>query len=84
MEETKLFAKKRDKKIYITDVAIKKVPLIQYRGLNDRESDVLLILSSQRCAVVVLHNHPSTQTLSIEDIRFNPAPITQNKLNETR
>lgn len=125
MEETKLFAKKRDKKIYITDVAIEKIPLIQYRGLNDRESDVLhqlaklvlltsqtennsnevaitctldgddprkeigisfgdehevdicadtasnhLILSSQRCAVVVLHNHPSTQTLSIEDIRF--------------
>lgn len=29
-----------------------------------------LILSSRRCAVVVLHNHPSTQTLSIEDIRF--------------
>lgn len=125
MEETKLFAKKRDKKIYITDVAVEKVPLIQYRGLSDKESDVLyqlaklvlltsqtennsnevaitctldggdpwkeigisfgdehevdicadtasnhLILSSRRCAVVVLHNHPSTQTLSIEDIRF--------------
>lgn len=125
MEETKLFAKKRDKKVYITDIAIEKIPLIQYKGLSDRENDVLhqlarlvlltsqtennsnevaiictldgddpwkeigisfgnehevdicadtasnhLILSSQRCAVVVLHNHPSTQTLSIEDVRF--------------
>lgn len=41
MEETKLFAKKRDKKVYITDVAIEKVPLVQYRGLNDSENDVL-------------------------------------------
>lgn len=125
MEETKLSAKKRDKKVFITDIAIEKVPLIQYRGLNDMENGALyqlaklvlltsqtennsnevaitctldgdnplegigisfgseheidicadtasnhLILSAQRCAVVVLHNHPSTQTLSVEDIRF--------------
>lgn len=99
--------------------------MIQYRGLNDRENEVLyqlaklvlltsqtennsnevaitctldgdnlreeigisfgdehevdicadtasnhLILASQRCVVVVLHNHPSTQTLAIEDVRF--------------
>lgn len=29
-----------------------------------------LIVSSSRCAVVVLHNHPSTQTLSMEDLVF--------------
>ena len=125
MEETILSAKKRDKKVFITDIAIEKVPLIQYRGLSDMENDALyqlaklvlltsqtennsnevaitctldgnnplerigisfgnehevdicadtasnhLILSAQRCAVVVLHNHPSTQTLSVEDIRL--------------
>lgn len=124
-EDTKLFAKKKDRKVFITDIAIEKVPLIQYRGLSDKENDALyqlaklvlltsqaennsnevaitctldsgdplekigisfgnehevdicadtvsnhLILSAQRCAVVILHNHPSTQTLSLEDIRF--------------
>lgn len=123
MGETKLYAKKRETKVFITDIAIEKVPLIQYRGLSDMENDALyrlaklvlltsqtendsnevaitctldgddplegigisfgdehevdicadtasnhLILSAQRCAVVVLHNHPSTQTLSIEDV----------------
>lgn len=125
MEDTKLSAKKREKKVFITDIAIDKVPVIQYRGLSDMENDALyqlaklvlltsqtennsnevaitctldadnplegigisfgnehevdicadtasnhLILSAKRCAVVVLHNHPSTQTLSIEDVRF--------------
>ena len=115
----------REKKVFITDIAIEKVPLIQYRGLSDMENHALyqlaklvlltsqtennsnevaitctldadnplegigisfgnehevdicedtasnhLILSAKRCAVVVLHNHPSTQTLSLEDIRF--------------
>ncbi|MCM1049987.1 MAG: hypothetical protein NC433_16345 [Clostridiales bacterium] len=125
MEETKLSAKKREKKVFITDIAIAKVPLLQYKGLSDMENEALyqlaklvlltsqtennsnevaitctldtdnplerigisfgnehevdicadtasnhLILSAKRCVVVVLHNHPSTQTLSIEDIRF--------------
>ena len=125
MKDTKLSAKKREKKVFITDIAIEKVPLIQYRGLSDMENHALyqlaklvlltsqtennsnevaitctldadnplegigisfgnehevdicedtasnhLILSAKRCAVVVLHNHPSTQTLSLEDIRF--------------
>ena len=125
MEETKLSAKNREKKIFITDIAIEKVPLIQYKGLSDTENSALyqlaklvlltsqtennsnevaitctldadnplegigisfgdehevdicadtasnhLILSTKRCAIVVLHNHPSTQTLSIEDVRF--------------
>ena len=28
-------AKSRDKKVYITDVAINKVPFIQYKGFTD-------------------------------------------------
>lgn len=125
MKETKIAAKKRNRKVLITDIAIEKVPLIQYKGLNDTENNALyqlaklvlltaqtendsnevaitctldkdnpldefgisfggehevnvcadtasnhLIMSAQRCAIVVLHNHPSTQTLSVEDIRF--------------
>ena len=27
-------------------------------------------MSSTECVVIVLHNHPTTQTLSIEDLRF--------------
>lgn len=125
MDETRLSAKKRNKKVFITDIAIEKVPLIKYKGLSDAENNVLyqlaklvlltsqtendsnevaitctldsdsplegigisfgdehavnicadtasnhLIMSAQRCAIVVLHNHPSAQTLSVEDIRF--------------
>lgn len=120
-----LSAKKRNAKIYITDVSIEKIPKIEYKGLNDNENEALyklakfllltsqkendsnevavtcsldseditgeigisfgdehevdicadtksnhLIISAKRCAVIVLHNHPSTQTLSMEDIRF--------------
>lgn len=125
MEDTTLSAKKRDKKVYITDIAIDKVPFIQYNGLSDRENQVLyqlarlvlltsqtennsnevavtcsldkenpleeigiafgsehevdicsdtvsnhLIVSARKCAVIILHNHPSTQTLSIADNRL--------------
>ena len=123
-DKTVLSAKKRDKKIAITDVAIKKIPHISYRGMTELENEILyqlaefvlwtsqtknesnevavtcaldaekpmdeigisygdehevdicadttsfhLIVSGHKC-VVVLHNHPSTQTLSLEDIRF--------------
>ena len=119
-----LSAKKRDRKIYITDIARKKIPRIKYRGLTETENDILyqlaiwvlwtsqmkndsnevaitcsldmenpldevgisygnehevdicadtlsyhLLVSGNKC-VVVLHNHPSTQTLSLEDISF--------------
>ena len=118
-------AKKRDKKVYITDVAIDKVPLIEYYGFTDEQNrimqelarnvlviskesndsnevaltcdlgkpdplhnfgvalgtehdvDVLsdtlsnhMIVSSKSVAVVLLHNHPSTQTFSLEDVQF--------------
>ena len=124
MDDAVLSAKKRDKKIDITDVAIKKIPRIKYKGLSEEENDVMqqlaelvlvtaktrnnsnevaitcalgadnpledigisygdehevnicadttsfhMIMSGQKC-VVVLHNHPSTQTLSLEDIVF--------------
>ena len=39
MKDTKLSAKKREKKVFITDIAIEKVPLIQYRGLSDMEKN---------------------------------------------
>ena len=118
-------AKPRDKKVYITDVAIDKVPLVKYDGFTDGQNiimqelakDVLLlskeknnsnevaitcdlesdnplstfgvslgtehevdiladtlsnhiIVSKRSVAVVVLHNHPSTQTFSLQDIHF--------------
>ncbi len=118
-------AKRRDRKVYITDIAIDKVPFIQYDGFTDEENkimqelakDVLLlskekndsnevaitcdlgaenplgcfgvsmgtehevdiladtlsnhiIVSRKSVAVVVLHNHPSTQTFSLQDIHF--------------
>lgn len=37
--------------------------------LSDTTSNHL-IMSSTACVVIVLHNHPTTQTLSIEDLRF--------------
>lgn len=118
-------AKRRDRKIYITDIAIDKVPFIQYDGFTDEQNkimqelakDVLLlskekndsnevaitcdlgtenplgsfgislgtehevdiladtlsnhiIVSRKSVAVVILHNHPSTQTFSLQDIHF--------------
>lgn len=110
-------SKKRDKKVYITDIAIDKVPLIEYYGFTDERNQIMqelarnvlviskesndsnevaltcdlgkpdplhnfgvalgsehdvdvlsdtlsnhMIVSSQSVAVVLLHNHPSTQT----------------------
>lgn len=118
-------AKRRDRKVYITDIAIDKVPYIRYAGFTDERNtimwelakDVLLlskekndsnevsitcdlgadnplssfgvslgtehevdiladtlsnhiIVSKKSVAVVVLHNHPSTQTFSLQDIQF--------------
>jgi hypothetical protein len=118
-------AKRRNRKVYITDVAIDKVPYVEYQGFTDEQNkimwelvkDVLLlskeenesnevaitcdlgaedplknfgvalgtehevdiladtfsnhiIISQKSVAVVVLHNHPSTQTFSLQDIQF--------------
>ena len=118
-------AKKHSKKVYITDIAIDKVPLIEYYGFTDEQnqimqelaknvlviskesndsnevaltcdlgkpdplhnfgvalgtehdvdvlSDILsnhMIVSSSSVAVILLHNHPSTQTFSLEDVQF--------------
>lgn len=118
-------AKKRDKKVYITDIAINKVPFVQYKGFTDSQNQIMrelaqevltvskdendsnevaitcdlgvnnplevygvsfgtehevdvradtlsnhILVSRESVAVVVLHNHPSTQTFSIQDIRF--------------
>ena len=125
MKDSSLSAKKHDKKVYITDIAIEKIPKIEYKGLSQKENEALfrlarmvlmtsklendsnevaitctldsddpmdvigvslgeehsvnicantvanhLIVSSRMCAVVIMHNHPSTQTLSLEDIHF--------------
>lgn len=124
-DESKLSTKNRDKKIAITDIAIDKIPHIEYKGLSAEENDTLfklaklvlltaqtenesnevaatctldaddplevvgmsygdehgvdvcadvtsyhMLMSAMNCAIVVVHNHPSTQTLSIEDLRF--------------
>ncbi len=118
-------AKRRDRKVYITDIAIEKVPYIEYRGFDsekckimqeltrnvlllskeendsnevaitcdlgssnpldkfgialgtEHEVDILadtlsnhIIVSQDSVAVVVMHNHPSTQTFSLQDIQF--------------
>ena len=120
-----LSSKERFRKVEITDVAIEKIPRIEYKGLSEDINDALyrltrlvllsskenndsnevaitcsltmenpvdgfgiaygeehgvdvlsdstsnhLIMTSTDCVVIILHNHPSTQTLSIEDIRF--------------
>lgn len=117
--------KKRERKVYITEIAIDKVPFIQYKGFTDAQNRVMrelaqevlmvskdendsnevaitcdlgvddplevygvsfgtehevdvradtlsnhILVSQKSAAVVVLHNHPSTQTFSIQDIRF--------------
>ena len=54
MEDLVLSSKTRSKKVYITDIAIDKVPLIRYKGLKDSENDALyhlakmLLLTSQK------------------------------------
>lgn len=118
-------AKKRSKKVYITDIAIDKVPLIEYYGFTDEQNKIMqelaknvlviskesndsnevaltcdlgksdplhnfgvalgtehdvdvlsdtlsnhMIVSSSSIAVILLHNHPSTQTFSLEDVQF--------------
>ena len=118
-------AKRRDRKVYITDIAIEKVPYIEYHGYDEdkckiiqelaknvlllskeennsnevaitcdlgienpleqfgislgteHEVDILadtlsnhIIVSQKSVAVVVLHNHPSTQTFSLQNIQF--------------
>ncbi len=120
-----LHSKNRFKKVDITDVAISKVPFVQYKGLNEAQNRDLqklaqlvllksqmgnnsneyavtvslnnenlfeqigfakgdehevkvhaatnshhIIVSARDVSVAVIHNHPSVQTLSIEDIGF--------------
>ena len=118
-------AKNCDKKMYITGVAINKVPFIQHKGFTDNQNHIMrelaqevlavskdendsnevaitcdlgadnplevygiflgtehevdvradtlsnhILVSQKSVAVVVLHNHPASQTFSIQDIRF--------------
>lgn len=118
-------AKHHDHKIYITDVAINKVPLIEYIGFTEKQNHIMrelaqevltvskdinesnevaitcdlgmqdplenygvalgtehevnvladtlsnhILVSRNSVVVVILHNHPSTQTFSLQDIQF--------------
>ena len=118
-------AKKRTEKIYITDIAIQKVPYIRYKNFSEKQNmimrqlarDVLslskefndsnevaitcdigadmpldeygisygtehsvqitsdtlsnhILTSADSVSVVILHNHPLSQTFSLEGIRF--------------
>lgn len=45
IQDNALYAKKRDHKIDITDVAINKIPRVQFKGFSDMESDILYQLS---------------------------------------
>ena len=118
-------AKKHSRKVYITDIAIDKVPLIEYYGFTNEQNQIMqelaknvlviskesndsnevaltcdlgkpdplhnfgvalgtehdvdvlsdtfsnhMIVSSTSVAVILLHNHPSTQTFSLEDVQF--------------
>ena len=115
-------AKKRDKKVYITDIAIEKVPYVEYRGMDEEQNKNMqklarlilriaktendsnevavtwdmtsrsierygidrgdeygvclggnpisyhLLNAGEKVVLVLLHNHPSTRTFSLEDI----------------
>ncbi len=115
-------AKKRDKKVYITDIAIEKVPYVKYKGMDEEQNEIMqklarlvlkisktqndsnevaimwdmasrsmegygidrgdehsvclggdpvsyhLLHSEEKVVLVLLHNHPSTRTFSLEDI----------------
>lgn len=115
-------AKKRDKKVYITDIAIEKVPYVKYKGMDEEQNEIMqklarlvlkisktqndsnevaimwdmasrsmegygidrgdehsvclggdpvsyhLLHSGEKVVLVLLHNHPSTRTFSLEDI----------------
>ncbi|MBO5068823.1 MAG: hypothetical protein J6C37_00440 [Roseburia sp.] len=118
-------AKCRNCKVYITDIAIEKVPFVEYHGFDEDKNKIMqelaknvlilskeendsnevaitcdlgtvnpleqfgislgtehevniladtlsnhIIVSQESVAVVVLHNHPSTQTFSLQDIQF--------------
>lgn len=118
-------AKKRNSKVKITDIAIKKVSYIEYKNMTEEQNLIMqklakevlflsqtcndsnevaitcdmgsdrpldsygvcmgqehsvdicsdtqsnhLIVSASMCTVVILHNHPSLQTFSLDDIRF--------------
>lgn len=39
--ESLKMAKKHDKKVYITDIAIDKVPFIQYKGFTDKQNHIM-------------------------------------------
>lgn len=116
--------KKRDKKVYITDIAIEKVPYIEYKGMDEEQNKVIqrlaklvlrlskdrndsnevaitwdmcgeninkygiaygtvnevdveadtysyhLLHSASGVVLVLLHNHPSTRTFSLDDISY--------------
>ena len=115
-------AKKRDKKVYITDIAIEKVPYVKYKGMDEEQNEIMqklarlvlkisktqndsnevaimwdmasrsmegygidrgdehsvclggdpvsyhLLQTGEKVVLVLLHNHPSTRTFSLEDI----------------
>lgn len=118
-------AKKRNNKVKITNIAISKVPYIEYKNMTEEQNLIMqklakevlflsqncndsnevaitcdmgsdnplesygvcmgqehsvdvcsdtqsnhLIMSASLCTVVILHNHPSLQTFSLDDIRF--------------
>jgi len=117
--------KKRNNKVKITNIAISKVPYIEYKNMTEEQNLIMqklakevlflsqncndsnevaitcdmgsdnplesygvcmgqehsvdvcsdtqsnhLIMSASLCTVVILHNHPSLQTFSLDDIRF--------------
>lgn len=47
-------AKRRDKKVYITDIAIDKVPFIQYKGFTDNQNRIMRELAQE---VILPHRH---------------------------
>ncbi|MCM1236533.1 MAG: hypothetical protein NC489_41165, partial [Ruminococcus flavefaciens] len=67
-------AKKRVQKVYITDVAIDKVPLIQYKGFTDTQNHVMRELVQEVLTVSKNENNSNevaiTCDLGVDDIRF--------------
>lgn len=55
-------AKKRDKKVYITDIAINKVPLVQYNGFTDNQNQLMQKLVQEVLTVSKEQNDSKEQS----------------------
>lgn len=49
-------AKKRDKKVYITDIAIEKVPYVKYKGMDEEQNKIMQTLAQLVLQIAKIEN----------------------------